>query len=100
MAFVTTFGAHMVAVNLPVYAKEVGIGALGIGLLISIYDFSEVFAEPLSGWLADRRSKMARPGGGAGRQYGGGGIIQGDRRHAWPADRGRPGRGGGAEGWL
>jgi len=58
VAFVTTFGAHIVAVNLPVYAKQVGIGALGIGLLISIYDFAEVFAKPLSGWLADRRGKV------------------------------------------
>jgi MFS transporter, ACDE family, multidrug resistance protein len=58
VAFVTTFGAHIVAVNLPVYAKEVGLGALGIGLLISVYDFAEVFAKPLSGYLADRRGKV------------------------------------------
>ncbi len=58
VAFVTTFGAHIVAVNLPVYAKEVGLGTLGIGLLISVYDFAEVFAKPLCGYLADRRGKV------------------------------------------
>lgn len=26
VGFVTSFGAHIVAVNLPVYAKQVGIG--------------------------------------------------------------------------
>ena len=28
VAFVTSFGAHVVAVNLPVYAKRVGAGLL------------------------------------------------------------------------
>jgi len=59
VAFVTTFGAHIVAVNLPVYARQVGLGTLGIGLLISIYDFAEVFAKPLTGYIADRRGKVA-----------------------------------------
>ena len=57
VAFVTTFGAHIVAVNLPVYAKQVGLGALGIGVMIAVYDFAEVFAKPLSGYVADRRGK-------------------------------------------
>ena len=35
VGFVTSFGAHSVAVNLPTYAKEVGVGTLTIGLLIA-----------------------------------------------------------------
>jgi MFS transporter, ACDE family, multidrug resistance protein len=59
VGFVTTFGAHIVAVNLPVYAGQVGLGALGIGLLIAVYDFAEVFAKPISGYIADRRGKLS-----------------------------------------
>jgi MFS transporter, ACDE family, multidrug resistance protein len=54
-AFVTSFGAHVVAVNLPVYAKQVGAGAFMIGLLIAIYDFAELGAKPVFGFVADRR---------------------------------------------
>ncbi len=53
--FVTSFGAHVVAVNLPDYAEKVGLGALMIGLLIAVYDFAELFAKPAAGFLADRR---------------------------------------------
>ena len=53
--FVTSFGAHVVAVNLPDYAEKVGFGALMIGLLIAVYDFAELFAKPIAGVLADRR---------------------------------------------
>ena len=52
--FVTSFGAHVVATNLPAYAKVVGVGALMIGLLIAVYDFAELFAKPLAGLIADR----------------------------------------------
>jgi len=55
VAFVTSFGAHVVAVNLPVYAKQVGAGLMAIGLLIAVYDFAEIFAKPVFGWIADRR---------------------------------------------
>jgi MFS family permease len=55
VAFVTSFGAHVVAVNLPVYAKQVGVGLLAIGLLIAVCDFAEIFAKPVFGWIADRR---------------------------------------------
>ena len=55
IAFVTSFGAHVVAVNLPVYAKQVGAGAFVIGLLIAVYDFAELGAKPVFGILADRR---------------------------------------------
>src|SRR5512141_2385647 len=55
VAFVTSFGAHVVAVNLPAYAARVGAGVAMIGLLISAYDAAEVVAKPLFGALADRR---------------------------------------------
>ena len=49
IGFVTSFGAHIVAVNLPTYAKEVGIGLAMIGVLIAAYDFAEIVAKrPLS----------------------------------------------------
>src|SRR5258706_4255328 len=55
VGFVTSFGAHIVVVNLPVYAQQVGIGVAMIGLLISAYDLAELVAKPLFGTLADRR---------------------------------------------
>lgn len=54
VGFVTSFGAHIVAVNLPVYAAQVGVGVAVIGLLIAAYDLAEIVAKPLFGWLADR----------------------------------------------
>lgn len=53
--FVTAFGAHIVATNLPPYAEMVGVGAFMIGLLIAIYDLAELFAKPMAGFVADRR---------------------------------------------
>src|SRR5712664_832970 len=53
--FVTSFGAHVVATNLPTYAEMVGAGAFTIGLLIAVYDFAELFAKPAAGVVADRR---------------------------------------------
>ena len=55
VAFVTSFGAHVVAVNLPTYAAQIGVGVAMIGLLIASYDAAEVVAKPLFGALADRR---------------------------------------------
>src|SRR5439155_13374585 len=55
VGFVTSFGAHVVAVNLPVYAKQVGAGLAAIGVLIAVYDFAELFAKPVFGSIADRR---------------------------------------------
>lgn len=52
--FVTSFGAHIVATNLPAYAETVRVGAFMIGVLIATYDFAELFAKPLAGFLADR----------------------------------------------
>jgi MFS family permease len=54
VGFVTSFGAHIVAVNLPSYAKQVGVGVAMIGVLIAAYDFAEIIAKPLFGALADR----------------------------------------------
>src|SRR6266511_5779652 len=53
--FVTSFGAHIVATNLPAYAQTAGVGAFVIGLLIGVYDFAELFAKPVAGFIADRR---------------------------------------------
>ena len=53
--FVTSFGAHIVATNLPAYAETVGAGAFMIGLLIAVYDFAELFAKPAAGFIADKR---------------------------------------------
>jgi len=53
--FVTSFGAHIVATNLPSYAETVGVGAFMIGLLIAVYDFAELFAKPMAGFVADKR---------------------------------------------
>jgi len=55
VAFVTSFGAHVVAVNLPTYAAQVGVGVAVIGLLIAAYDAAEVVAKPVFGAIADRR---------------------------------------------
>ncbi len=55
VAFVTSFGAHVVAVNLPAYAAEVGVGVAMIGLVIAAYDAAEVVAKPVFGAISDRR---------------------------------------------
>ncbi len=55
LGFATSFGAHIVAVNLPFYAEKVGIGLTMIGLLIAIYDFAEIIAKPVFGGLADKK---------------------------------------------
>ncbi len=55
VGFVTSFGAHIVAVNLPTYAEQIGVGVAMIGLLISVYDLAEIVAKPLFGAFADRQ---------------------------------------------
>ena len=55
VGFVTSFGAHIVAVNLPEYAQEVGVGVAMIGILIAAYDFAEIIAKPIFGSIADRQ---------------------------------------------
>ena len=56
--FVTSFGAYIVATNLPANAEAVGAGAFMIGLLIAVYDFAELFAKPAAGFIADRRAGL------------------------------------------
>ncbi len=55
VGFVTSFGAHVVTVNLPYYAESVGVGVAMIGLLIAVYDLAEVVAKPVFGAVADRQ---------------------------------------------
>ncbi len=55
IGFVTSFGAHIVTVNLPTYAKGVGIGLAMIGVLIAIYDLAEIVSKPIFGAIADRQ---------------------------------------------
>lgn len=55
VGFVTSFGAHIVAVNLPFYAEKVGIGLTMIGVLIAVYDFAEILAKPVFGGLGDKK---------------------------------------------
>ncbi|MDE3095585.1 MAG: MFS transporter [Chloroflexota bacterium] len=54
VGFVTSFGAHVVAVNLPFYAESVGVGVAVIGVLIAAYDLAEIIAKPVFGAVADR----------------------------------------------
>jgi len=58
VGFVTSFGAHAVAVNLPTYATQVGASTLMIGVLIAVFDFAEVIAKPIFGYLADKRGQL------------------------------------------
>ena len=55
VGFVTSFGAHIVAVNLPEYATEVGVGVAMIGVLIAAYDLAEIVAKPIFGRIADKQ---------------------------------------------
>ena len=50
----TSFGAHIVATNLPSYAEAAHVGPFMIGLLIGVYDFAELFGKPTAGFIADR----------------------------------------------
>jgi len=55
VGFVTSFGAHVVAVNLPFYAEGIGVGVAVIGILIAAYDLAEIVAKPVFGAIADRQ---------------------------------------------
>ena len=59
--FVTSFGAHIVATNLPSYAEAAHIGPFMIGLLIGVYDFAELFGKPTASFIADRPLKRYPP---------------------------------------
>lgn len=55
VGFVTSFGAHIVTVDLPFYADQVGVGVAMIGVLIAAYDFAEIIAKPIFGAIADKQ---------------------------------------------
>jgi MFS family permease len=52
--FVTAFGAHSVAAGIGLTGGDIGLGLLGIGVLLALYDLAEVFLKPVFGSLADR----------------------------------------------
>jgi MFS family permease len=49
---VTSFGAYIVAANLPSYSRETGAGLIIIGVLIALYDLAEIFIKPLGAVLS------------------------------------------------
>ena len=55
--FVTTMGAGLVAPLLPVYAHELGAGAIQIGLIFAAFSLTRTFFVPYFGKLSDRRGK-------------------------------------------
>ncbi|MCJ7594024.1 MAG: MFS transporter, partial [Desulfobacterales bacterium] len=57
--FVTSFGAYIVAANLPSYSRETGAGLIIIGLLIALYDIAEIFIKPLGALLSRKVGEWA-----------------------------------------
>ena len=57
--FVTSFGAYVVAANLPSYSKETGAGLIVIGFLIALYDLAEIFIKPFGALLSRRIGEWA-----------------------------------------
>ncbi len=57
--FVTSFGAYVVAANLPSYSKETGAGLMVIGFLIALYDIAEIFIKPLGALLSKKIGEWA-----------------------------------------
>ncbi len=52
--FTTAFGAHSVAAGLGAEQSSIGLGLLGLGVLLALYDLAEVFLKPVFGALSDR----------------------------------------------
>lgn len=52
--FVTAFGAHSIAAGLGAESGNIGLTLLNLGILLALYDISEVFLKPLFGALSDR----------------------------------------------
>ena len=50
--FTTSFGAYIVASNLPAYSRGTGAGLILIGFLIALYDIAEIFIKPLGAVLS------------------------------------------------
>jgi len=42
---------------LPIYAKQLGIDAIGVGVIFAVLPFIGMLAKPVAGWIADRFSK-------------------------------------------
>ena len=57
--FVTSFGAYIVASNLPAYGRETGAGLLVIGFLIALYDIAEIFIKPLGAVISRKVGEWA-----------------------------------------
>jgi len=57
--FVTSFGAYVVAANLPSYSKETGAGLIVIGFLIALYDLAEIFIKPFGALLSRKIGEWA-----------------------------------------
>jgi MFS family permease len=57
--FVTSFGAYVVAANLPSYSKETGAGLIAIGFLIALYDLAEIFIKPFGALLSRKIGEWA-----------------------------------------
>ncbi len=57
--FVTSFGAYIVASNLPAYGKQTGAGLLVIGFLIALYDIAEIFIKPLGALISRKAGEWA-----------------------------------------
>ncbi|MEA3550336.1 MULTISPECIES: MFS transporter [Pseudarthrobacter] len=52
--FVTAFGAHSIAAGLGAHSGNIGLTLLNLGILLALYDVSEVFLKPVFGALSDR----------------------------------------------
>ena len=52
--FTTAFGAHSIAAGLGAESGGIGIGLLTFGILLALYDVSEVILKPIFGSLSDR----------------------------------------------
>ncbi|MEW6668460.1 MAG: MFS transporter [Thermodesulfobacteriota bacterium] len=57
--FVTSFGAYIVAANLPAYSRETGSGLIVVGILIALYDVAEIFIKPLGAVLSRKIGEWA-----------------------------------------
>ncbi len=57
-AFVTAFGAHMVAANISLFAADHGAALLEVGLIIGAYEVAEVFLKAPFGLLSDRIGRV------------------------------------------
>ncbi|RKO19558.1 MFS transporter [Pseudarthrobacter phenanthrenivorans] len=52
--FVTAFGAHSIAAGMGAQSEDIGLTLLNLGILLALYDISEVFLKPVFGALSDR----------------------------------------------